>query len=444
MKGIIVPGVTDMNKGDQALVWESHRVAMDTGLFEKVFILSNGDTPEEREKLCAQSERRGFDILENILKHPRRGKHHQGEVVREGIGSLLRLVVFAVYDFCQLSLLLSVCNNRRLVGFLFDKKTVSTVNTFRNSDVIFIKGGGFIHAYGEKTAPYLIWYFLFYVRLARAMRKKIIFLPNSFGPFEGLTVKSQVRSVFKSIDRIYAREALSSSKLGSLLNRNIPVSPDLGFYLSMADVTNANALLDKYRISQDDKIVGITIRPWRFPGHSDPERLYENYLSSVVALVNHVLSLGYTVAFCNQSIGPNTHEDDRNAIREVMKRVSHQKIVWIDEDLPCDVLKALYSRFYAFVGTRFHSVIFSLTSCVPSIAIGYGGNKAKGIMADFNLDDFTVPIESVSSEKLTLMFDKLAADHDRVRNILSENNRKLSEKRTELIADIAKAIAPKK
>ena len=47
MKAIVVPGVTDLNKGDQALVWESHRIAVDTKLFSEESILSLGDTKEE-------------------------------------------------------------------------------------------------------------------------------------------------------------------------------------------------------------------------------------------------------------------------------------------------------------------------------------------------------------------------------------------------------------
>ncbi|MCF6182098.1 hypothetical protein [Lutibacter sp.] len=62
---VIVPGVTDMNKGDQALVWESHRLAMDTGEFSKVYLMNTGDTLEERQKLCGQSEARGYDFIEN-------------------------------------------------------------------------------------------------------------------------------------------------------------------------------------------------------------------------------------------------------------------------------------------------------------------------------------------------------------------------------------------
>ena len=436
MKAIIAPGVTDMNKGDQALVWESHRLISDTGLFEKVYILSTGATPEEREKLCGQSEQRGFEIINHILKHPRRGQHDDNQAVKESKASFLKLAMRGVGDFFNRSFLISIANNDKLVSRFYDKKIANTLRHFRESDVIFIKGGGFIHAYGERTAPYLMWFFLFYVRLAFALKKKVIFLPNSFGPFEGLTVKSQVRSVFNKMDKVYAREALSAQKLGELLGKEIPVSPDLGFYLEMSKSNVAVQTLEKYNLSSADKIIGVTIRPYRFPGTSNPEFLYDKYIDSVHQFAKYALDLGYKVALCNQSIGPNSHEDDRNAIRELLSRITHPNLIWIDENLACDDLKTLYSHFHAFVGTRFHSVIFSLTSLVPSLAIGYGGNKAKGIMSDFNLKDCSVQIEDVTPEALISMFNNLERDREAIKESLKENFIMFGKKRQQLLDEI--------
>jgi len=436
MKAIIVPGVTDLNKGDQALVWESHRLVKDTGLYSQIFIVTNGDTEEEKNLLCGQSKEKGYNFLENILKHPRRGSHNQQETIEESKLSLFRQVRNALSDLISRSFLLLICNNQRLVKALYSDEVYDTIRNFNSADAVFVKGGGFIHAYGERTAPYLMWFFLFYVRLAKRLNKKVVFFPNSFGPFEGHTVKKQVRNVLKKVDIIYAREKVSAEKLGDLLNRKIPVEMDLGFFLKSGNEQRTQELLKKYGFSIEDKIVGITIRPWRFPGSDNPKKLFENYINSVESLVNHIVALDYKVAFCNQSLGPNSHEDDRHAIRELIRRCDHASVVWIDENLTCDDLKALYSNFHFFVGTRFHSVIFSMTSLVPSIAIGYGGNKAKGIMGDFNLNDYVTQIEKVSSSQLTSMFDKAMLNYDNIKLKLRENTDKIEESRSRIIEDI--------
>src|SRR5690606_35377878 len=351
---------TDLNKGDQALVWESWRLARDTGLYDEVYILDSGDTVEERELLCRQSESYGFKLLENILKHPRRGRHRADEHIKESKYELLKQVTNAIIDFKDTKYLLKICNDLNKVKRKFDNKTFRTVEQFHKAKTIFVKGGGFIHAYGEKTAPYLMWYFLYYVRLAKALGKEVVFLPNSYGPFEGLTVKSQVKRDFNELDMVYARESVSAQGLSDLLGKKIPVEMDLGFFLVKGSQEEAAKILQKYGFQTEDKIVGITIRPWRFPGKANPEELYEKYISSVENLTNHILALGYKVALCNQSLGPNAHEDDRNSIKDLLKRVNHDNLVWINENLTCSVLKAVYSNFYFFVGTRFHSIIFSL------------------------------------------------------------------------------------
>ncbi len=437
MKAIIVPGITDMNKGDQALVWESYRLVKDTGLYKDIYILNSGDTEEEKRNLSQQTQQRGFPILENILKHPRRGKHNNQEHIKESKWELAKQIKNAALDFMSTWFLILIANKPGLVKIFYNETTQKTVTNFRESDAIFVKGGGFIHAYGEKTAPYLMWYFLFYVRLAKKMGKKVIFFPNSYGPFKGYTVKSQVKSVFDKLDLIYAREKVSAVAISELLEKQIPVEMDLGFFLQKGSDTKALAILKKYSLSPEDKIIGVTVRPWRFPGQENPVKLYENYIESVYLVAKHAVEKGYKIALCNQSIGPNSHEDDRNAIKDLLKKFdNNDQVVWINENLDCDDLKSIYSYFSVFIGTRFHSVIFSLTSLVPSIAIGYGGNKAKGIMGDFNFDDFVVQIEDVTPHTLVKMFDEIIENYDVNKEKISEYLYKIEMSRNRMKSDI--------
>jgi colanic acid/amylovoran biosynthesis protein len=436
MKAIIVPGVTDLNKGDQALVWESHRLIKDTGLYNDIYILNSGDTEEEKKMLCSQSLDYGYHMIENILQHPRRGKHKEGEHIQESKIELAKQIKNASLDFLSTKFLLSICNNLNLVKKAFSIKVYNTVKEFSEADAVFVKGGGFIHAYGEKTAPYLMWYFLFYVRLAQEMKKKVIFLPNSYGPFKGFTVENQVRSVFNKLDLTYARENVSSENLGKLLNKKIPVEMDLGFFLEKGSQDNALKILHKYNLSKADKIVGITVRPYRFPGLNNPEGLYKKYIRSVADLVISIIKKGFKVALCNQSLGPNSHEDDRNAIRDLLNEFNHPNVIWLNENLSCDMLKAVYSNFFFYVGTRFHSIIFSLTSLVPAIAIGYGGNKAKGIMDDFDLNKYVIQIQDVNSVELINMFDDALENYKDIKQSLSDSMNLVEESRNRMISDI--------
>jgi colanic acid/amylovoran biosynthesis protein len=71
----------------------------------------------------------------------------------------------------------------------------------------------------------------------------------------------------------------------------------------------------------------------------------------------------------------------------------------IDERVDFRDLKGLYSACDLMLGTRFHSVIFALTSMVPCLAIEYE-HKTRGIMRDLGLEEWVLPIDEVSHARL--------------------------------------------
>ncbi|WP_149524366.1 polysaccharide pyruvyl transferase family protein [Sphingobacterium hotanense] len=438
---IIVPGVTDLNKGDQALVWESYRLVKDTELFDDIYVLSNGDTPEEENELCSQTKEKGIKLISNIIKHPRRGQHLKDKIIHEGKLDFIKQVKNASLDYISRSFLINNAKKLSLLKRLYSADVVKTVEIFSKCHTVFVKGGGFIHAHGERTAPYVIWYLLFYVNLAKSLGKKVVFLPNSYGPFEGLFVKEQVIAAFSKMELKLAREHISAQALGDLLDEPIKILPDLGFYLQPKSKEFGANVLREYLQRDNQKLkVGITIRPWRFPGKSNSDLLYEKYIQSIFSLVKQLVSRNYQVLFFNQSMGPNTHEDDRNAIRYLTQKLDKNDFIWVDKNFTCEELKSVYSNLDFFVGTRFHSVIFSMTSCVPSIAIAYGGNKGRGIMQDFNLSEYVIHIDDVNKEDLLEMFLRLEQNKDLVIKTLQERVKTLENKRIETIELIKERI----
>ena len=437
MKAIIVPGVTDLNKGDQALVWESHRLISDSGRFEQILILENGDTPEENKKLCEQSQKKGFRFAESILKHPRRGKHSNNEHISDSYVNTLRMIANSLMDFVANSLLLILCNKSWLVKVIYSKKTYEGVKKFEQSDVVFVKGGGFIHSYGGLTSTYSIWYSLFYIKLAKRLNKIVVVLPNSYGPFDGFLVKKQVSSALANVDLLLARESVSASQLGDLLDKTIKRGPDLGFFLEPQVSDRVDETLSDHGLQDKQNLVGITVRPWRFPNDKSSFDRFELYIKTIKEFCLYLISNGYHPVLCNQAMGPNLHEDDRVAISKVVSGLKGaDEYTWINENFTCEETKYLYSKLYSLVGTRFHSVIFSLSSNVPVISIGYGGNKSKGIMNDLGLLDYHIDIESSNLTELIQMFEKVETNYEHIKATLLSNMGHVKSSRREMLAHI--------
>ena len=166
---VVVPGCTDINRGDQALIWESARLLEDAVPGIRVFLLDHGETREERFSQSGQSADRGYRIIRRILPHPRRGIHREDDMVKDRPLSRLLMVARAAVDFIKYATVLFLVHRPTVVDRLLDIFQRESLDRIRRAKAIVVKGGGFLHANGEATAAYYMWYQLFYMRLAKRL-----------------------------------------------------------------------------------------------------------------------------------------------------------------------------------------------------------------------------------------------------------------------------------
>lgn len=403
---IIIPTITDLNRGDQALVWEAGRFIVDAGLADNIGVLHAGG--EELELRPEQTHEEGYHLLEGLQPDPRRGRSHHHEKLHDGLWSFVLMAGYGFYDLLVGAWVLLMAPWAALAGLPLNRKQRETLSAFRQAELCVVKGGGFLHANGELRAPYYVWYQLFYMRLAQRLGKPVLILPNSFGPFEGPTVKWQMRQVLSKCPFIAARESVSARALSELLKRPIPIFPDMGYFLQGASLEVGRRICVDAGVPLGKKpCVAFTIRPWRFPGMSAAADRYDRYLSAIASLVRHIAQRGFHPVLVAHVLGPGAHENDRYAIEELISRLGDVEKTYVNVPGTCRELKAVYGVMDAVVGTRFHSVIFAQGAAVPSMAVTYGGNKGEGIMNDLGLNDFAISISEIDAETLCNIFDDL-------------------------------------
>ncbi len=440
-KILIIPANTDLNRGDQALIWESARLIEDIYGKENVsfsVIASEEDETSELQK--HQTAALGFKFVPALLNHPsRKFKRNNDDSKSYSKRTLLKWGLQAVLDYLHTFMLLSKCGAVRNFGQCFlNVSEKNTLKAFKESDAIFVKGGGFLHSYGTITDPYFIYFLTYHIRLAIALGKKVYMLPNSIGPLKNPIAKRIAIKTLRECTLVSVRENISRDFLGSIGIFSV-LFPDLGFFLKPTE-KNMDDYLAKQGVPIEDKKVVLTLRPYRFQGYDNADRLYENYLNGVTCLVKHLHAKGYHTSFLAHTLGPSTHEDDRLAIKEVMSRLdddSRKSISYLEDiDLTCRDVEKIYASFDYMIGTRFHSVIFSLNVNVPSIAIAYGGNKGKGIMNILGNDAFSIDMDKISGDSLINLFDKLECDRESYLQNLIEKRQVINQQREALITQI--------
>lgn len=429
---VIVPGCSDLNRGDQALAWETREVAQDAGFVGRYAIVSESNEPVK------QTRREGFDSIVPVLEHPSRlFKNKQNMEYTKGLK--IKWGIVAVGDFLRSLLVLSPVT-RSLGLALTNKRSREAFDTFKSAKAVFMKGGGLIQTYGGLTSTYSAYFWVFHMKLAISLGIPVYIMPNSFGPFKGPFVKGIVKSLFKDCRLVTAREEFSQKMVHDDLGMDIPLFPDLAFYLKRSQRLSKDDMAKQYDLPNDRKWVAITARPYRFPGSDNPEADYEQYQKSLIEFAQWLYANGYMPVFIEHTLAVNAHENDGACIRDIIKHLDSDQYRFISNpDLDCRDLKSIYSFCDYTIGTRFHSVIFSLSEGTPSIAISYVGNKATGIMHDIGLPEYVLSIRDISADSLKRRFSELTSDEADVLKKVNDYKARCATRRQQLIELIQQA-----
>ena len=438
---MFIPANTDLNRGDQALVWESVHLAEDIYGKDNVSCILMSDLDGQNAQMQnRQTAQLGYQFVNTLIKHPgRKFATKKADSKAYSKMTLVRWGLQAVRDYIHTRLLLSDLRFVRTIGeTCLSKEEKETLNKLKECDAVFVKGGGFIHSYGGITDPYFIYYLTYHIRLAETYGKEVFLLPNSIGPLKNRIAKRIALKALRKCALLTVRENISKDFLKGL-GVEAKLYPDLGFFLKPSD-TYMGEYLTLKGVPIDHKKVVITLRPYRFQGFDDSDKLFAKYINAFVTFVIYLSEKGYHVTFMAHTLGPSSHEDDRIAIKEVLSALPESILKTTsyieDYELTCKEVEKIYSYYDYMVGTRFHSVIFSLNVSVPSIAIAYGGNKSKGIMDVLGNGDYSIDIDKVDGNQLIQLFDTIENNREDYLAILSEKRIEIDKQRKDLIETI--------
>ncbi len=279
------------------------------------------------------------------------------------------------------------------------------VAAVRQADAVFAMGGAYYYSY-RKLAPGLTYLSHFTaIALAKLFGKPVVFLPQSYGPFQSRIAQSLFDWAVHAADFIFYREEIT----GEWMRKRYPglahkygFMPDLAFNLEHEDVLPQTRLtlsragtalghmeqvLPRFQKNMPAGRIGLTIRAWEAS-----DRNQHDYLKALVEALSTL------------------HQKHRMRIRVIVqvqdakKRegdewISRELALQLEQRLGKDAVELctaqpyfklpgicqLYQQCDFLIGMRLHSALLSFIAGRPAIVAGYQ-HKAEGILKKLGLD----------------------------------------------------------
>ncbi len=231
--------------------------------------------------------------------------------------------------------------------------------------------------------------------------KKIVFLPQAFGPFTGISFQNIVKEFLSSGFLVYAREETSFKTLNDINPGQAKLAPDFTCLLE-APIFSAH----------QNKKYGICF----IPNHKMlvMRKDGNDYLEEMTQAIKMASQDGQKISFL-------LHEGikDLELCNLLIKKAQLKDITILVSDDPLEI-KYIISKCKSVVSSRFHGLVSALSQGIPAVATGWS-HKYKHLMADYKSSHLMV--ENLSDLPATvskLLDDEFIAQHTKVLNQCSK------------------------
>ena len=292
-------------------------------------------------------------------------------------------------------------NAYRFVARAFPSEVRAELDALESADLVVSCSGGYLNGTATFSGDLSVYCTVAPITLAERLSVPVICAPQSVGPFGHERQRRSVMRALLAANLVLVREDVSYALVESMgvappqLRRAV----DSAFAFRPG---SSDGWRDRLSLGPDEIVVGMTARVWLPPARQ------ETLERTLAELIDHVQrDPKFRVVLIPQNTSALVGEDDRDVNRRIAGYCRGGRAPVLVE-ARCDPteITGLYASLDFLVGMRFHSVIFALTSYVPSIAIEYH-YKSRGIMRDLGLEEWVLGLDDITENEISVLFDRL-------------------------------------
>lgn len=272
------------------------------------------------------------------------------------------------------------------------------------------------------------------IDIAKRYNKKIVLMPQSFGPFDwgesdDAAFLEEVKEELTYPSKIYAREKEGYECLKSLGLDNVELSTDMVIREKLfpeASEIRAPQYTEELKYPAPGS-VGFIINENVFR-IGDPDAVLNLYATILDKLADNG-EKPYILT---------TSTADTHLVENVLAKArNREKVSVISGEYSSPELIDIIGRFKYVVASRYHSVVFAYRSGVPAIILGWA-TKYLDLAEHFQQQDYVFDIRNPGVDRIIEQIDKMGANHEKESQRIKDCLENLQA--TSVLQDAVKAL----
>lgn len=269
--------------------------------------------------------------------------------------------------------------------------------------VVDITGGdSFSDIYGMRR------YTLDFLRkwLVLKLNKKLIMLPQTYGPFRRPLARMMAKYVLKRASVICARDEKSSEAVKDIFGDNevacqIQTVPDVAFVLDAREPENLDLGNLPEARTAETLVVGLNVSGLLYNGGYTRDNMFAlkvNYKNLARALVESLLKNPRAIVLLVPHVfaPAGNVEDDVDACSKIYQNLGPKypgRIFLARGTYNQNEIKYIIGKCDFFIGSRMHACIAALSQGIPAVGIAYS-RKFHGVFQSVGMEHFVIDLHN--------------------------------------------------
>jgi colanic acid/amylovoran biosynthesis protein len=286
------------------------------------------------------------------------------------------------------------------------------------SEVVIIAGGTTF----SDAQKFKVLYNVACIAPAIILGKKSMLYSQTIGPMKHPWTRFWAKLILPRVDVVAPRGRESFICAQELGLKSAKEMADSAFTLVVPEEAESRIRQEYSQLLQGKKVVGISVNTIVQRKCSE---LGIDHHGEWTKFLEYLQDKGYFILMIPHSMRPGSkslHNNDLVTVQEICQRLrSQDNLHVVDKHYDCKELRVLVGLADYYVASRFHSMISALCTGVPVAVFGWGFQKYREVMADFELEEYCNDAAELSAERLIAGFELVQSNRESIRQRITKN-----------------------